>query len=180
MQYFKGDDLEKKFYQVTEWSLDLIDSEKDAFLAESYFCYLLGEVLYDEGASTISSAIPRFVFRESFFSIFDSFINGGSFESYMIVFRAIFGDSVEVEFEVPSPGVLLINIAALEAQTEPLIGRRIIDNKYHYENILDHEGDIIMAQTTRGLKTQKDIDILMPELTPAGIYVETTLVVGGA
>ncbi|AEG42328.1 hypothetical protein BdPhPhi1402_gp31 [Bdellovibrio phage phi1402] len=176
MQFFKSTDAdEQKFYQIAASTMDILEAQENAFFAEAYACFILGQVLYDTGASTISTAIPRYIFRTAFFAIFDSFVEGGSLESYMTVFRAIFGDSVSVEFEVPQPGVLYINIQGLEYITEPITGRRIVDNKYVYDDILDSNGEQILAQTTMGVKTQKDMDIIMPELTPEGIFVQTTL-----
>ena len=157
--------------------MDLLSAERDEFFLEAYSCFLLGEVLYDTGASTISTAMTRDVFRTAFFAIFDSFVEGGSLESYMTVFRAIFGPDVAVVFDVPNPGHLTINIEALNISTEILEGRRIVGNAYQYEPILDSDGEPILAQVTRGIKTQQDMDVLMPELTPDGIFVETTLTI---
>ncbi|WKV32920.1 hypothetical protein MAC3UK_0033 [Bdellovibrio phage MAC3UK] len=178
VQFFKEtDDLEKKFYEITAPSMDALEAQLNAFFDEAYACYLLGEVLYDTGASSISSAMTRDVFRTAFFALFESFVEGGSLESYMIVFRAIFGEDVSVVFDIPAPGHLTINIDALNITEEPFTMRRIVDNVYQYEDLLDSEGEPIMAQVTKGIKTQQDMDILMPEITPAGIFVETTLII---
>lgn len=178
MQFFKEtDDDEKKFYQITAPTMDILEAQHNAFFDEAYYCHLLGEVLYDTGAATFWAAMSRDIFKTSFFAIFESFVFGGSLESYMTVFRAIFGPDVAVVFDVPNPGHLTINIEALNISEEPITARRIIDNTYHYEDLLDSDGEPIMAQVTRGIKTQQDMDILMPELTPAGIFVETTLVI---
>lgn len=178
MQFFKEtDDDEKKFYQITAPTMDILEAQHNAFFDEAYYCHLLGEVLYDTGAATFWAAMSRDIFKTSFFALFESFIEGGSLESYMTVFRAIFGNDVDVEFSVPNPGHLVINIRALDITLEPITTRRIVNNSYQYDDLLDSDGEPIMAQVTKGIKTQQDMDILMPELTPAGIFVETTLLI---
>lgn len=178
VQFFKEtDDLEKKFYAVTSEAMDVMEAQLNTFFDEAYACFILGEVLYDTGASSISTAMTRDVFRTAFFALFESFVEGGSLESYMTVFRAIFGQDVSVVFSVPNPGHLQINIDALNITEEPFTMRRIVDNVYQYDDLLDSEGEPIMAQVTKGIKTQQDMDILMPEITPEGIFVETTLII---
>lgn len=178
VQFFKENDTDEKlFYQITSPTMDVIETQLNEFFAEAYACFILGDILYETGASTISSAMTKDIFRTSFFALFDSFVECGSLESYMTIFRAIFGEDVSVIFGIPSPGHLTINIAALNITEEPFIMRRIVDNRYQYDDLLDSDDEPIMSQVTKGIKTQQDIDILMPELTPAGILVETTLVI---
>jgi hypothetical protein len=102
-QYFKGDDLEKKFYRVPLSIINLRSNQKDAFFNEAFECFKLGELLYDSLRAPLARAIDRDIFRESFFTIFEAFVVAGSFESYLTVFRQIFGDDVDVQFTVPAP-----------------------------------------------------------------------------
>src|ERR1044071_6027784 len=99
-QFYKGDALEQKVFSVVKPTLDNISLQKDLFFDGSYEASGLGEVIFDAGLSPLSNAISRDVFRDAFKQIFDAFVAAGTFESYLTVFRKIFGDDVSVNFAV--------------------------------------------------------------------------------
>src|SRR5690606_13222941 len=85
--------------------------------------------------------ITRETFRSSFFAIHQLFTRPGTFEFYLDVFRAVWGDDVEVEFSIPQSGVLQINIEALDVQLSIAAARRIVNNSYVYDEIILQGGD---------------------------------------
>lgn len=179
VQYYKGDDTELKFDAAGEPTLSALETEKDDFFDGAYACFVLGELLWDNQLSPLSRAIARDIFRESFATIFDQFRFAGTFESYMEVFRAIFGEDVEVEFTVPAPGKLQIDIAAVGIVLSDLVARRIVNNAYVLDEIVDYDGDNIALQSIKGFETQYELERMLYEMVPDGIYTEITLTVGG-
>jgi len=177
-QYFKGDELELKFYNSGSDLMDSRSLEKDEFFDDAFACFLLGELLYDEGRAPLSNAIPRDIFRESFSVVFDAFVVAGSFESYLTVFRKIFGDDVDVTFTVPGPGKLNIDIVAEGVVESNFVARRIENNAYVLDEILDDESDNIVFQTIKGFQSQYELEQMLFEMVPAGIYTEITLSLG--
>lgn len=178
MQYFKGDDIEKKFDQISSGILDTLSLDRTEFFQEAYECFVLGEVIWDSGRSPLANAIPREVFREAFSALFNSFTFAGTFESYLTVFKAVFGDDVVVEFVVPGPGELNINIVAAGVQLSDFIARYIEDNAYIFDEIIDEEGDNIAFQSFKGLESQYELEQMLFEMVPAGIYTEINLTIG--
>jgi hypothetical protein len=179
MQYFKGDETELKFYASAEPVMSALSAQKDAFFDGAYSCFLLGELLYDNERAPLSKAIKRSIFRESFATIFDAFTEAGSFESYLTVFRNIFGDDVSVEFTVPAPGKLQIDIEAAGFALDDFITRYIVDNEYIFDEILEEiPGDNIAFQTIKGFTSQYELEQMLYEMVPAGIYTEISLTVG--
>jgi len=177
-QYFKGDATELKYYNSAAPVLDLLSAEKDDFFADAYECFILGEVLYDNALSPLSNAISRDIFRTSFSTIFDSFLVAGSFESYLTVFQNIFGSDVEVTFTVPAPGKLEIDIVAAGVELSPFVARYIEDNAYVFDNVVDDEGDQIVFQTVKGFESQYELEQMLFEMVPTGIYTVISLTVG--
>lgn len=178
MQNFKTSDLmEQKFREAGLPVLNNLVLARQELFAGAYTCYALGDVLYITKASPMSGIITQENFRMGFAAIHDLFTRPGTFEFYMDVFRAIFGDSVQVEFTRPAPGKLLINVESLDAVEYPLLGRSIVDNTYIYDNVVARDGDLIVGQGTQGIKTQQEMDALMREITPAGGWIVTTLVI---
>lgn len=177
-QFFKGDETERKYFASGEPILSLLSSQKDTFLEECYGCFVLGELLYDNGYAPLSNAIPRNIFRESFEALFDSFVRAGTFESYLTVFRQIFGNDVEVTFAVPAAGKLQIDIVATGVDLSPFVARHIEDNAYVFDNIVDDEGDQIVFQTIKGFESQYELEQMLFEMVPDGIYTEITLTQG--
>lgn len=177
-QYFKGDALEKKFDGTGEPILTAIEGQRDDFLEGAYATGPLGDVIFDSGRSPLSNAISRDIFRIAFREIFDAFVQVGTFEAYLTVFRKIFGDDVVVEFTVPAPGKLEIDIEAAGVELTNFITRYIEDNKYIYDQIVDEEGDNIVFQSIKGFTSQYELEQMLFEMVPAGVYTEISLSLG--
>lgn len=179
MQYYKtGDEKEKKVADAAAPVLTLIGTELDDFFAEAFKAYPLGDVLYTLGVDPMAGVITQDVFRISFPAIHDLFTRCGTFEFYMEVFRSIWGPDVEVVFTVPSPGVLEINITAINTSQANFLEREIISEQYIYNEVTDHTPDFLMFQDTIGIKTQREVDALINELSPAGVFVTAELELG--
>lgn len=179
MQFFKGDDAELKFYGIGKPVTDAIALQRQTMLEEVFEAYELGDLIIELGLAPLSNAIKPEVFRTSFQHIFESFIGAGTFESYMIVFRAIFGDDVDVEFTVPGPGQLNIEIHATTLEIVDFIARRIQDNQYVFDEIVTQDGDNIAFQSFKGLESQYEVEQMLFEMVPGGIFTQVTLTIGG-
>src|SRR5690606_24665272 len=143
-----NDQTEQKVLDAVLAILTPILLSKDEFFDEAYESYKLGEVLFDSMRDPMSGVILRENFRRSYFAIHDLFTRPGTFEFYLDVYKRVWGEDVDVEFVVPSPGVLQINIEALASYEEIFAAREIIDSAYVYHDVLDHEGDEIVFQTS--------------------------------
>ena len=180
MQAFKEtDEKEEKVVATAFPVLDLISNDRTDFFDGAYEAFPLGDVLFDLDRDPLVGVITRETFRSSFFAIHQLFTRPGTFEFYLDVFRAVWGDDVEVEFSIPQPGVLQINIHALDVQLNIAVARRIVNNSYVYDEIMlqggDYDGDTLAFQGTQGIKTQNETDALISELHPAGVFVQATL-----
>lgn len=180
MQYFKGDATELKYYNSAQPIAASLSGQKHLFFDDAYACAVLGDLLYDNDYAPLARAIPRDIFRESFSTIFDAFSLAGSFESYLTVFRKIFGNAVEVTFTVPAPGKLNIDIIAEGVSISNFVSRRIVGNTYIFDLIIDDEGDNIVFQTVKGFESQYELEQMLFEMVPAGIYTNITLTLGEA
>lgn len=178
VQFFKGDETEKKYYNSVKPISDTLNAQKNLFYDDAYGCYVLGELLYDNGYAPLSNAIPREIFRETFKELFDSFISAGTFEGYLSVLRKVFGADVVVEFSVPGPGQLNIDVEASGVVESYFTVRRIVDNEYVYDHLVTQDGDNIMLQTVKGFRSQYDLEQMLFEMVPDGIYTEITLTLG--
>lgn len=177
-QYFKGDDLEKKIDAAFTPIGDQISTARSEFTAGAFTAFPLGELLYDNNLSPLARAIPRDIFREAFASIFESFLEAGTFESYLSVFRQIFGDDVEVTFTVPAPGKLEIDIVAAGVQLYDLLVKTIVGDSIVFDELIDDEGDNIAVQAVKGFESQYELEQMLFEMVPAGIYTQISLTVG--
>lgn len=178
MQYFKGDDTEKKFYNAGEPTLSGLSLNKDEFLAGAYKAGPLGDLLYETGRSPLANAISQDIFRLAFSEIFESFIKVGTFEAYLTVFSKIFGTEADISFVVPAPGRLQINILADGVELSDFIARYISDNAYYFDEIIDFDGDNIAFQTIKGFQSQYELEQMLFEMVPAGIFTEISLTLG--
>lgn len=178
MQNFKGDAVELKFRAVGEGVGNPLSLQKELFFEDAFNCQELGALLYDNDRAPLANAIPRDIYRESFSTIFDQFLEAGSAESYLYVFRKIFGDDVEVVFGVPAPGKLTIDITAVGIELSNFGARRVVNNVYVIDDIVDYDEDNIVFQTIKGFQSQYELEQMLFEMVPAGIYTEITLTLG--
>lgn len=179
MQNFKGDADELKFKAGAADAFDTIDLLKDTFFDECFECFKLGEVIWDSGRSPLSNAIERAIFRESFPEIFDAFVAGGTFEAYLTVFAKIFGEDASVEFTVPAPGKLEINIEADGVELSEFIARYISSNAYVLDTIITQDAvDTIVFQTIKGFQSEYELEQMLFEMVPGGIFTTITLTLG--
>lgn len=178
VQHFKGDDLELKFYNSVKPVVDGIDNQKNLFYLGAYDTFALGDMIHDTGRAPLTNAIAKDIFREIFPEIVQAFIEVGTFEAYLSVFRKIFSDEVVVQFEVPAPGKLNIDIVATGLQISDAVARYIDGNEYIFDEIVDHEGDNIAFQGIKGFQTQYEVEQMLFEMVPNGIFTTITLQVG--
>lgn len=175
MQFFKGDEKELKFYNSGLPILNSTSNDRTEFFNDAFACFALGDLLYDTGRAPLTNAIKREIFREAFATIFNAFLTAGSFESYLTVFRTIFGDDVQVTFTVPSAGRLQIAIVAAGVQYSTWVARTIVGNSYVFDEIIDDEGDNLVFQSVKGFETQYEVEQMLFEMVPDGIFTEISL-----
>lgn len=179
MQNFKGDATELKFRAVHETVGGALSLQKELFFEGAYECFELGSLLYDNDRAPLANAIPREIFRESFATIFEQFISAGSAEAYLFVFRKIFGEDVEVTFTVPAPGKLNIDITAIGVEENNFVACRVVDAAYVLDEVVDWDGNNLIFQTIKGFQSQYELEQMLFEMVPAGIYTEISLTLGG-
>lgn len=178
MQLFKGDATEQKFDAVFEPVADTIGLQLDTMFDEAYEAAPLGDVIFDDDRSPLSNAIPKEIFRLAFKEIFDAFVQVGTFEAYLTVFAKIFGDDATVTFTVPAPGKLGISITASGVELTDFIARYIQNNSYIYDEIVDEEGDNIAFQSIKGFTSQYELEQMLFEMVPDGIWTQISLTLG--
>lgn len=177
--YKVTDAIESKFYGGASPLFDVLSSERDDFFDGAYACFVLGEVLWDTNRSPLSNAISREIFRTSFEGIFDSFVEVGSFESYISVFEKIFGVDVDVQFTVPAPGKLEIDITATGVELTNFAARIIEDEAYVLYDMITQDGvDEIVFQSIKGFTSQYELERMLFEMVPAGVWTTITLSLG--
>ncbi len=179
MQKFKGDDLENKFIATYEPLFGQLSAGLDDFFDGSYEDGMLGDLLHEDDRSPLSNAIRLEIFRLSFNTIYEQFRVAGSFESYLTVFAKIFGDTVAVTFTVPGPGKLQIDIVADQLEEFDFVARHIDNNMYLYDEVIWYDttpdqGNIVL-QTIKGFHSQYELQQMLFEMVPAGVYTEISL-----
>lgn len=178
VEFFKGDTTEKKVYDAGKSAFDFTSIQLDAFFEDAYKTQVLGDLIYTDGRTPLAKAIKQSIFRQIFTSLFESFIVAGSLESYLSVFKAIFGNDVEVEFTVPAPGKLNIDIVSTGIELADLLSRYIENNAYLFDEIVNEDGDNIALQVLKGFDTQYEVEQMLFEMVPGGIFTNITLTVG--
>lgn len=179
-QFFKQTDLiEKKVYDIMGPVFDILSAERSDFFDDAYICDKLGEILWESNRSPLSTAMKKEIFSTSFEGITEAFVNAGTFESYLTVFRKIFGDDVEVTFTVPGPGKLNIDILAQGIELSNFVAREVVSDQYELSNVVTYDGLYnIVFQTIKGFTSQYELEQMLFEMVPGGIYTIITLDLG--
>lgn len=177
MQYFKGDALELKMYESGKGAMDAVSLSLDEFYDDAYDSQPFGDLIAANDFAPLSKAIALAIFRASFNEVFNAFVKFGTFESYISVFKKIFGDDVDIVFEVPGPGQLNIDIQTANLEIANFVARRIVGNAWVYDQVVDQDGDKILFRSVKGFTSQYELQQMLFELVPAGVYTEITLTV---
>lgn len=82
-------------------------------------------------------------------------------------------------FTVPAVGRLQIDIVADSVVLENFISRDIVDDAYVYDTMITQGGDNIVFQSVKGYETQEELEQMLFEMVPDGIFAEITLTLGG-
>jgi hypothetical protein len=178
VKYFKGDETEVKMYSAGLPILESIGLELDQYFDGVYGSVPLGEFIYDQNLFPLTNAIRRQVFVSAFKELLSSWSFCGTFESYISVFKKIFGDEVEIEFTVPGPGELVIDIATAGFDSSPFVARTIENNAYVFDNVVDDEGDNIAFAVVKGIETQSELEKILFTMVPNGIFTTVSLTIG--
>ncbi len=157
---------------------DNIQISLNDFLSDCYGTVPLGELLWDASRVPLTNAIRREIFIGCFKELFEAFSFCGTFESYITVFKKIFGDDVEIEFTVPGPGKLNIDITTSGIQEFNFIAREILSNAYVRHTIVDHNGDKILLRGILGIETPYELEKALFTMVPGGIYTQVSLTIG--
>jgi hypothetical protein len=178
MQFFKGDPTEVKMYGIASNLMDLINLSLRTYYNQAYECVSLGEFLYDSKRIPLTNAVKRDIFIGCFKEIIDAWGVCGTFESYLTVFRKIFGEDATIEFVVPAPGRLQVNVESAGTQGYNFIAREIVGGAYIYYDIVDYDGDNVLFENPFGIDNQYELERVLFSLAPNGIFTEVSLTIG--
>lgn len=166
-EYFKGDDAEKQIVAGANSLFQVLEGELRVFLQNAYQGEGLGCVLYDAEMAPLVNVLPRDTFAGTMNALLENFQQAGTFESYISVFKTIFGADTGVVFEVLGKAQLRINITAKRAGTR-LWGT--LDKKL----VKDKAGKVFAFQRTVKSGNYYEARQVLTILTPGGIYLEVT------
>lgn len=172
----QNDATEKKVADAASPALALCGDALDEFFAGAETCFRLGDVIFELKRAPLTDAISQETFRRGFYALFQLFKRPGTFEYYLSVFRAIFGENVYVEFSIPGPAQLKINLTVLDTSLENAAYREVVGITYEVGDLLTSDGDELIFQVDLGPKSQSEFDAIMLELVPAGIFLNGKLV----
>lgn len=111
IEAFKDTDtLEAKVRQVFLPKLEELGVAHDDFYNGAFDAFPLGDVLWEAKVDPIAEAIIKDVYRTAFAAIHALSDTPATFQSWISIFTAVWGETGAVRFVVPAPGKLEINI----------------------------------------------------------------------
>ncbi|MHA2782607.1 Ig-like domain-containing protein [Vibrio harveyi] len=121
-QLFRTDEACEFFYGITlEAKQRVIVDELVKMNSEIVGSKSFGYLLYDNNTFPVLTGLDRDFFAENYMGILKAMQTAGTYDSYIIVIEQVVGDGVGIEFTVPKPRVLSINIFNVESYTTKLI-----------------------------------------------------------
>lgn len=168
---FRPNDIrDQKFLGVFDDIETQTNVDYDAFFAQAYASYLLGDIIYENNLDPSAKVLTQEVYRTSFNAIHDLFTRPATFEFFLSVFRAMWGADVDIVFTIIKPGQLKIEIYGSTPAYNEILYREIVGSSYIYDEIITDEGDSLTAQESTGPQTIDELLMIMSELGANGIY----------
>lgn len=174
-QNFKGDTTELKMRAVAEPLLDLTSSSLNDFYEGGFDSTPFLLAMYDDKRMPFSERIPRDAFVDFVRQAFANFPVTGTFESYLLILRSVFGEASEINFVIPTAGKLEIDIAAIANSEFQFIGREYSGGAFTFFDMIDDEGNLLTFRGVPGIDTEYKLQLLFSEIMPAGITPEIAL-----
>jgi hypothetical protein len=165
MENFKGDATELKFDAVGSSIFQVSHDSLDAFNTSCYDVSTFILMLYDENRIPFSERIGREAFIEFFKETLKQFPFIGTFDTYLFVIRAIFGELSYISFDVPAVGKLQIDINASSSLEFEFIG----SDSDGVFNFIDSNDNMLIFRGIAGIETEYELELLFSEIMPAGI-----------
>ena len=113
-QYFKGDSNELAIEAAGVAAFDACSVELDSFFENCYEAADFLLMLYDAGRMPFSQRVGRDDFVTFLNKAMPNFPVTGTFESYILLLSAIFGEQSFIDFDVTDPGKVSILVNASE------------------------------------------------------------------
>lgn len=174
-QKFKGDDTELKMEAAARTAFDVCSVSLDEFNAGAFSAADFLLMLYDEGRAPFSDRVPRDSFVEFMREAIGSFQFTGTFDNYLFIIEAVFGEGSTVLFDVPDPGKIEMLVNASSSYEFTLQVRSFVDGAYQVFDLVDQDGNNIAGSGISGIDSEYKLNLLLSELTPAGISPDVTL-----
>lgn len=177
-QYFdETDALEARQASIIIEVLESIERDLTEFFNEAYQTASLGDVLYLLDRDPMAGKLLNEYYRTAYPAIHEMFTRPATFDFYVDLIRAVWGEDTPIEFSRPSPGVLDIKVSSQSLQPQVFQARRIEDDTYIYEDVVTSGDDPeeILFQTAQGIKTQAEADLLISEVAAAGYVTNIEL-----
>lgn len=167
-QHFKGDSLEVKLAGTFDAVINPLLQELTRWYNDAYESYDLGKIIFDEDKIPLTNAIPRDAFYKNYGTILERWQYVGSFESYLTVFKMIFGPDSVILFERPAPGCLNMSISTQRTSVFKWVTSRYAKRA---ARIVDHAGAQLVLRQLLGINDFFEVQAVLNSLNPAGIYL---------
>lgn len=177
MQTFKGDATELKMIESGTPPFDACSASLDQFFEGCYNDATFLLKLYDEGRMPFADRVPRDSFVAFINQAIPKFPRTGTFEAYIFIINAIFGDGSGVEFTLPpgEEGTVQILVNASNAISWNWQSRERVGASLESFDMVTDDGDTLQFHGIAGIDTEDELRQLLLEIIPAGINAEITL-----
>jgi hypothetical protein len=174
-QKFKGDAVELQMEAAAAPAFDICSAALDDFYTLGYDSAPFLLMLYDQARAPYSDRVPRDSFVSFIKEALIRFPFTGTFETYIFIIRAIFGEDSGILFDVPAPGKMSMLVSANASIGFDFIGRELTDGVYQTFSLVNGDGDTLLFTGISGIDNEYELNLLLSELIPAGIYPEVSL-----
>lgn len=171
VQSFVNDEEERKFNAVFNNVVENTFNDLSLFFNYAYKSVELGNAIYETQKMPIYKILEKSLFKKAYSQILDGQKIAGSFEGYLKILKAIFGETAEINFTVLGKAKLKIDIVA-ESQELYVMKTRSLSNPY----LIKTKDNFHLAFNELLAKiTNRQLLNLLKSTTKAGFYVEFTI-----
>lgn len=174
-QYFKGDSNELAIEAAGLPAFDACSVELDSFFENCYEAADFLLMLYDAGRMPFSQRVGRDDFVTFLNKAMPNFPVTGTFEAYILLLSAIFGELSLIEFDVTDPGKISILVNASDAILSTAIARELDGGDYIDSPLVTDDDENIVYVSIPKIDSEDKLKKLLSEIIPAGIVADIQL-----
>ena len=137
------------------------------WISDAYKNHQLGQMLHESNSFELGAYLKEAFIREKYDLVVEAFAHLGTYEAYILLLKATFGEDITIVFTNPSAGVLNVTVDNYGVDGDNLT-TQVPDN------LTTQVPENLVTRKIDSLLSPKEMELLLQQMVPEGIFATFT------